>query len=284
MARKPAKTDPATQLAEQMLRVLEAQRRLGPASYPLTVQRLGQLTDPQASTALVKKVAAKRNLQKLVVLVRSKALDAPIALAADLELLAGSPLTLEFLLRSTRTASTQAFSVADLKRKAAKRVQKAFQDAVHRHIEQDTLSPAVGWISIRGSKKLFLLADLHRGRSPDKETGRQGDKETKREEAASVSLSPCLHVSLSDFAVAFDEAFQRLDRQAGRHNFVSLVELRRALTVPRETFDAELRQLRQAGRYSLSAAEGRHGISSEERDAGINEEGSLLLFVSRNLP
>jgi hypothetical protein len=42
--------------------------------------------------------------------------------------------------------------------------------------------------------------------------------------------------------------------------------------------------LRHQGRYSLSAAEGRHGILPEEHDAGIIEDGSLLLFVSRKAP
>ena len=42
--------------------------------------------------------------------------------------------------------------------------------------------------------------------------------------------------------------------------------------------------LRRGGRFSLSAAEGRHGISDEEREAAIPEDGSLLLFVSRRGP
>jgi hypothetical protein len=42
-----------------------------------------------------------------------------------------------------------------------------------------------------------------------------------------------------------------------------------------------LQRLRREGRYSLTGAEGRHGISAEERDAGITEDGNLLLFVSR---
>ena len=62
------------------------------------------------------------------------------------------------------------------------------------------------------------------------------------------------------------------------------MDLRRALPAPRETFDAELSRLRRAGRYRLSAAEGRHGIAPEERAAAIPEEGCLLLFVSRNVP
>ena len=51
-----------------------------------------------------------------------------------------------------------------------------------------------------------------------------------------------------------------------------------------DVFNAELRKLRVAGRYTLSAAEGRHGISPEEHAAGIVEDGSLLLYVSRKAP
>jgi hypothetical protein len=60
-----------------------------------------------------------------------------------------------------------------------------------------------------------------------------------------------------DFARLFEEAFDRFDRERGSHNLVSLVGLRRALPVGRAAFDAELQRLRRAGRYSLSAAEGR---------------------------
>jgi hypothetical protein len=84
-----------------------------------------------------------------------------------------------------------------------------------------------------------------------------------------------------DFTSLFDEAFARLEREHGSHNHVNLTVLRRAVPVERAAFDAGLQQLRRAGRYSLSAAEGRHGLSAEEQDAGIHEDGSLLLFVSR---
>jgi len=86
----------------------------------------------------------------------------------------------------------------------------------------------------------------------------------------------------SDFAARFTEAFDRLDRQHGSHNHLSLLWLRRELAdIPRDVFEAELRRLRQLGRFSLSAAEGRHGLTAEERDAAIREFGELLLFVSR---
>jgi hypothetical protein len=87
--------------------------------------------------------------------------------------------------------------------------------------------------------------------------------------------------SEEDFARLFDDAFARLDRERGGHNLVSLVGLRQSLPVSREAFDDGLRGLRRQGRYSLSAAEGRHGLSPEERQAGLVEDGTLLLYVSR---
>jgi hypothetical protein len=84
------------------------------------------------------------------------------------------------------------------------------------------------------------------------------------------------------FARRFEDAFNHLDRERGGHNFLSLVQLRQALAdVPRAAFDAELRALLLAGRFSLSAAEGRHGLTVEERTAGIVEDGILLLYASR---
>src|SRR5262249_45466789 len=64
-----------------------------------------------------------------------------------------------------------------------------------------------------------------------------------------------------DFGERFAVVFQRLDQDAGRHNFVSLVPLRQALAdVSRDPFDRGLQSLRHAGRYTLSAAEGRGGL------------------------
>ena len=55
----------------------------------------------------------------------------------------------------------------------------------------------------------------------------------------------------------------------------------RRVPVDRETFDGELQRLRREGDYSLSAAEGRHGVTAEEKEAALAEHGALLLFVSR---
>jgi hypothetical protein len=95
--------------------------------------------------------------------------------------------------------------------------------------------------------------------------------------AAVLALVEAALPPAADFAAAFD----RLDRQAGGHNLVSLVALRQALPLDRAAFDAGLGQLRRAGRFTCSAAEGRHGLTAEERAAGIAEDGALLLYVSR---
>src|SRR5262249_26329447 len=158
-----------------------------------------------ASQALIAKVLAKRTFQKQVVLPRTKELDAPIALERDVELLAGSPLALEFLLRATRTASNRAFSVAQLTGKASSKFKKPFKSAVERQIEEGTLPDTIGWITISRVKKLFLWEDVHRGVKPAGIVGEAakaatrflGDGKPTMDQAATVPTRP-------DFAQAFD--------------------------------------------------------------------------------
>jgi hypothetical protein len=47
--------------------------------------------------------------------------------------------------------------------------------------------------------------------------------------------------------------------------------------VPRAAFDARLQALRRAGSFALAGAEGRHGLTADERAADIEEDGTLLL-------
>ncbi len=66
-------------------------------------------------------------------------------------------------------------------------------------------------------------------------------------------------------------------------NFVTLADLRRTLAgFGRDEFDAGLRRLRLDGSYSLDSHEGLHGsLTPEEREAGVREAGSMLIYVSR---
>jgi len=76
-------------------------------------------------------------------------------------------------------------------------------------------------------------------------------------------------------------AFAATRGLSGVRNFVSLVDLRRqAGHLSRTQFDAALQRLRLEGVLSLASAEGREGISPEQRAASIPEGDRLLLYVS----
>jgi hypothetical protein len=261
----------AAELAAKMWHVLRQRREQGGAGAPLTLAALAAQADPGAAPRAVLAALNQRKVFGPLAITARRDLDAPVALTDDLPHLAASPQLLGYALRCARTASNHVASVAELKKKLTTRLQAPFQEAVQKHIQEGTLPPAVGWLLIKNSRKLFLLSDLHTaallpGPQPQ---GRAVADEGRGQES---------------FARAFDEAFARLDRQAGGHNFVSLAELRPALGCDRAAFDADLRALRAAGRYTLSAAEGRHGLTPAERDAGVTEDGTLLLFVSRKAP
>lgn len=66
-----------------------------------------------------------------------------------------------------------------------------------------------------------------------------------------------------------------------QYNMASLVSLRAAVGGTRQVFDSALMVLRRQGTLTLIGAEGRHGLSVEERAAGIMEHGDLLLYVAR---
>src|SRR5262249_55465649 len=129
------------------------------------------------------------------------------------------------------------------------------------------LPEGAGCLWIKKRPHLFLLADLGRRPAP-------------APSPASVEGSPG-GPGESDFGNLFDAVYERLAREHPAARLVSLVRLRQGLPLARDAFDNELSRLRRAGRYTLTGAEGGHGLSPEERAAGIEEHGDLLLFVSR---
>jgi hypothetical protein len=268
--------EPEEVLADKLLQVLEAQRRLGEDAYPLSMQRLIELASPETPPALVNKALAIPTLREKLVLVDAKVREAPVALVQDRVQLLSSAALLEFLLRTKRKPTERAFPAERLVSKKSD-FHQPFLDSLQQRIEAGSLPPTIGWIWVGKKKHIFFLEDVH---------GYQRSTDHRAPPASSPApVSPSSRRETPvDFAHAFDEAFNQINRQKGAHNFVNLVELRRVLPLPRECFDAELRKLRIAGRYTLSTAEGRHGISPEERAAGIFEDGSLLLYVSRKAP
>src|SRR5262249_3508807 len=198
---------------------------------------------------------------------------APVALAEDQDQLAADPALLESALAIARTDADQALPLAAVAKKVHKDLRSAFTAAVSEHVTDRTLPATVGVLRIKKKPHFFLLADLRA--VPPRPTVAPVAAPTPA--ASTAAPAPVL-----DFASAFEEAFRRLDAMQGAHNFVSLVELRAALPdFDRAAFDAGLHALR-GKQFTLSAAEGRHGLTRAGLDAGIREaDGAPLLVVSR---
>jgi hypothetical protein len=265
----PPPREPALEVAENLLHLLAAQQRLGEGSYPLSMQQLTGLLNPRPAPAVLKKALAARAFQEAVLVAAKNKPAAPVVLASDVRTLANSTQLLEFALAAARQPMNEALSIARLKAKLVPPLRQHFEEAVNRRIEEDTLPAAVGWVWSGRKRLLFLLGDVH------------GSKQESLQRAPSSGTAESKRRASAVFAASFDAAFEQLDRAAGSHNLVSLVDLRRLLGVDRTTFDTGVQQLRHAGRYSLSAAEGRHGLRPEEEAAGILEDGALLLYAAR---
>src|SRR6266540_1546550 len=94
----PRKKDETAELAQKMLQVLEAHGSFGTEAFPLSVQRLAELADPEAPAQRVEKAAGSKAFGQAAVVARKKSLGTPVARAGDLEALAQSPRLLEFVL------------------------------------------------------------------------------------------------------------------------------------------------------------------------------------------
>lgn len=275
-------------LAAKMLSELRGRRAQGGDDYPATLPQLVQAAQPGAAAALVQKATAEKSFKAEAVLARTAsspllldfvltAAAVPVVLKGDEDVLATSPALLRFMVASLRTDSNQALPATDLKKKLARPLQSAFAHAVHQSLTAGTLPAGIGVLRIKKKEHLFLLEDIG---AAGPRAAAEPPPAVPEPVAATPEVEPPVSAPIN-FAADFEEAYGRLDRQKGGNDFVSLVDLRRALFYDRETFDAELKKLRRAGLFTLSTAEGRHGLSAEQQEAGIREEGTLLLSVSR---
>lgn len=169
--------------------------------------------------------------------------------------------------------TAQKLADAILKDKAA---HQSFVDGIWSRLEKGTLAAAYASLFYEGQRILFRRSDLV----------------PQVSEAAAVEMvaneKPQTVVSASEhaddtFANDFDGAFRELDAKSGRRNFVKVYELRQALAqYSRAAFDAGLKQLRLANRYTMDSVFGANASLTEaERAAGIQEGQSLLVYVSR---
>jgi hypothetical protein len=289
--RKPAPTkkpkEDSAGLANRMLLVLEAQRRLGAEAYPPTLRRLAELCDVNASDTRVTKAAGLEALTGAAIVAakanRKPSLDAPVFMRQDLDGDAAAilPALLKFALAVVsakgRAKESTAFTVTEV----TGRLVPELKHAVSQALERGDLPENVAWVLVKGKPYFFLAENLRSGAArPFRRVPVDGPEAQNR----IVARSPLPPVRpTQEFPGAFREAFEQLDRRNGGTNFVKLADLRRMLAgFGREEFDLGLRALRLEGEFSLDSHEGLHGsLTDDERDAGVREAGSLLIYVSR---
>jgi hypothetical protein len=248
-------------LAEKLLAGLRSARDAG--TYPLPLSELVTTVEAGAADKLVK-LALERDRLSLVTALPGS-MTSLVALAGDHDRLASDPRLVTMALTALRAPDNQAVPLADLPKKLAPELKPTFVATVERSLAEGTLATGVGSLVIKKKPWLFLLSDLK---------GAPTATAPHPPSLAQAGQAPPL-----DFARRFDEAFAMLARES--HGLVSLVRLRQEVPVERSRFDSELNHLRRAGRYTLTPAESRHGISPEERAAGIIEQGTLFLYVSK---
>jgi hypothetical protein len=284
--------DDGGELAGRMLLVLEAQRRLGADAYPPTLRRLAEHCDLNASDTRVTKGACHKAMTEVSVVaakVKGKPnLDAPVVLRRDIEedFTRALPALLRFALATVtgggkgKPTETTAFAPSDVKGRLVPELQKPLVAALERGIERQDLPEDVAWVVTKGKPYLFLVDKIRPGAGRPARPA-AGAAQTPSH-AADGDAGPAVR-PVQDFAEALRMAFEQLDRRNRATNFVKLADLRRALAeFGRDEFDSGLRTLRLNGEFALDSHEGLHGsLTPEEREAGVREAGSLLIYVSR---
>ena len=262
---------PPSAAERDAVRLVEQLRHRSLAQGPLlTLPALAEAVG--ITNASLKKAIKEKAFTDAVEVSNFAPLGTLVVLRSEIESLAASAPLLERLLAAGYEARVHAIPLRDL----TAPLKGSLKDAVEAFLSRDDLARHLpgefAFVLAKGAGKqgptrlFFRMENLQRGRGES-----MPPPEPRPAPAPAV-----------DFATLFDAAFERLDRERGSYNFVSLVDLRAALPeLGRAAFDAGLQQLRREQRYWLKSAEGFHGLRPEERDAAIPEEGELLLLVSK---
>ncbi len=264
LKRMPPPKAPDVALAERLLHALESR----PAGTFWTMRGLLDEAARDADARLLKKVLGSKGVKSRL-LIAGKGDKAPVALDENAAQLAASGELLTFALESARTDDNQAVSAAELRRKVTKSLQDPFAHSLNDRARKHRPLPAgVGLLTIKKNPAFFFWSDVVRGEEVSPKPPVTSPEVVEEPDAVHFSL-------------VFEQAFEALNRQHGGINLVNLVDLRRAVPVDRATFDRGLQDLRRTGRFSLTGAEGRHGLTPEEQEAAIREGEGLLLYVAR---
>ncbi len=282
-------------LAEQLVKVLEGQKKIGGSAYPSSLDRLMELTKTSDDKATRQRSTLQEPFAGKVVLAFPSASDSPAALVEDVELLAAASSLWEVALSQLTTSDNQAIAADKLVSVKGLNplLRPAFASAIDRSLTEKQVPP--GFAALRISSKWHLFRTRDMMAIGTVAATIEEPKAKPRKSQTSVAASP---VSASDgpkvemptvdaqasagFEKDFESAFERLSEVSRLPGCVSLLDLRPALSsYAKEVFDSELTRLRRSGQYSLSVVEGRYPLSDAERDACLVIENTAHLLVRR---
>jgi hypothetical protein len=280
---------------------LRSQRDRGAEPYPIRVTRLFELAGVPADDAALRELVNPRSGKWLRVTAKQRRPDnghyseALAFLADDVDRIVEGPSLVQHALRRLRSDKTHAFTLAQLTDALPTFLQTRFRAAVKRRADAGELWSEVASALYRGN---LLFLPLERpaaaaAPTPDPDASPRGggdghsrgggDGHSSDDNGRPPGSNGSGEPAPAEFAGVFEREFERLDRASGGNNYVLLHDLRQALSdYERSEFDEQLRELRQARRYTLDSSDGRQvRLSHEQLDAGIREGSSLLVYVAR---
>jgi hypothetical protein len=217
---------------------LESQKKSGGANYPSTFAKLAALTElpTEAAAKAEKKFLADKRIAALV---------GQVMFAEDAETAVAKPEVAAKLLvgvfAKMRTDERCGFTVAELAAGCgAPQSLRSRLTASMTEVVRGGKSTGLAWVEMQSGPVVFRPTDVR---------------------GMSAAPNPP-QLGVADFVREFPATFDRLDAKSGRHNFVSLVALRRELArYTRADFDAGLKRLCEDRRFWVEPAAG--GVSAE---------------------
>lgn len=140
-----------------------------------------------------------------------------------------------------------------------------------------SLGPDVAWLRLKGQRVYFRRQDVEPAGLAAGGAAAAVPHQPPHATAPAPAAPP------ADFPAAFEAAFCRVAARGSGWRPVLVHDLRAELPqFTREQFDAGLRALRLADRYTMDSSQGGDvRLTEEQRRAGIQEGSSLLVYVSR---
>lgn len=260
--------------SEKLVQTLLHAKADAGTEYPLRWSALQQLAAPDVPRDILHKATLTAHFAANVTIACPNAPDSPVFLTADLESCVRSAAMLGFLVRRATADDNVALPPQKLSAAAGLNptVKSLLNTVADEVIAGASLPPGIGLARIARKWQLLDLSRIRAGATLSKPPVPTPD----------AMAVPAAAANPEAFAEAFDAAFARLSQTSHLPGYVSLADLRPALSeYPRDVFDSQLLMLRRSGRYSLSLLEGRMALNADEESAVILLDNRPYLLVQR---